>query len=85
MRIARLGLLAPIFVAIATITGTVPAVAAPTQHVAPAESRKVGDYLLRSWCLAAGQEGVTKGEWQTFGCSFERAGLDVWWGLWVSP
>ena len=85
MRIARLGLLATLLVATAAVAGVGPAVAAPARPVAPAEYHKVGDYFLLSWCQAAGQDGVAKGEWQAFGCNPERAGLDVWWGLWVSP
>lgn len=89
---ARAGLLTP-FLVVAALTATgwafatpAPADAAvPQMHVAAADSRYVGTYLLLSWCQQAGRDGVTSGEWQTFTCAPERAGLDTWWALWVSP
>jgi hypothetical protein len=97
MRIAgrgfvRAGLIAPLVV-VAGLTATgwavaAPApsdVAAPYEHGAAADSRYVGTYLLYSWCQQAGRDGVASGEWQTFTCAPERAGLDTWWALWVSP
>ena len=85
MRSTRLGLLATLFVGIAALGGAGQAVAAPTHHIAAADSRYVGTYIVLSMCQTVGKQGVANGDWQTFTCAPARVGLDVWWDLWVSP
>jgi hypothetical protein len=78
----RRGLL--VVIAVLTAAGWMAAPAA-AGAAAPAEYRYVGTYLLASWCQTAGKNGVADGDWQTYTCAPERAGLDTWWELWVSP
>jgi hypothetical protein len=81
-------------IATAVVSATPLSLAMPAHATAPPQQggaiassayRFVATYFTHALCVAAGDGGVQRNQWDSYLCRSRQAGLDVQWRLYVTP